>query len=289
MNAINISNNDDDCYKYKQVIEGNLAIVWVVLKKSHTLKKAYFTHDDFPLNHTFKTSEINQVTIPSELYDKNVDDEPIKILAIGGKAINSFKYIPLNRIIVSAGIKKLHPCAFAYLENVDEIILPRDIIQIPDKCFCYSGIKKIILKQEIKSIGKYAFYNAHQIKNIVIPDGCHTISEFAFAASSISHIKLGKGVKNVCEGAFCKCQNLKQIIWPENCVNIPIRCFCESRNLRKVEFKGNIESVNSLSFHDTNIYELNFLYNTIPPFIHPLYANSKVKKQVKIINPFYCE
>ena len=65
--------------------------------------------------------------------------------------------------------------------NVTDVILPKHLKYIPERCFAESKIKRIVIPDKVNSIGSSAFVNCRQLEQVVFPKSLEYIGSWAFS------------------------------------------------------------------------------------------------------------
>ena len=84
-------------------------------------------------------------------------------------------------------IKHIEGEAFAYNNDLKEIILPPNLETIGATAFLASGLKKIVIPKSVKAIGSAAFMDCKNLSEVVIEGKPH-IGSNAFAGDHIQRI-----------------------------------------------------------------------------------------------------
>ncbi|MBO5842076.1 MAG: leucine-rich repeat domain-containing protein, partial [Clostridia bacterium] len=78
---------------------------------------------------------------------------------------------------------------FQYCDNIQEVVFPERIVNIPESTFSYSGVVDYVVPAGIEKIETFAFYDAKQLESITIPVSVKTIGKSAFkGCDSMTHI-----------------------------------------------------------------------------------------------------
>lgn len=81
-------------------------------------------------------------------------------------------------------IKHIEGEAFAYNNDLKEIILPPNLETIGSTAFLASGLKKIVIPKSVKAIGDVAFMDCKYLSEVII-EGKPTIGSNAFGGDHI--------------------------------------------------------------------------------------------------------
>ena len=135
---------------------------------------------------------IAQIEPDLEVYDLttllySADIDPLKELDyipsnfMMGTHLNAPQSIDLSSLI---HIKHIEEYAFAFNNNLKEIILPPNLETIGSTAFLASGLKKIVIPKSVKAIGDVAFMDCKHLSEVVI-EGKPTINSNAFGGDHI--------------------------------------------------------------------------------------------------------
>lgn len=173
---------------------------------------------------------------------------PDNIVEIGKSAFN---YMQLEEINLPESLRKLNIYSFANCHwlNVDPLIIPEGVIEIPAQCFVNcQNFKKLVLPSTLRKIKQCAFYNT-RMEEVVFREGLECIENAAFHGSSeLKKAILPNSCLELGEFAFSMCDSLKELRLPEGIKRIPnnFASFCNL--LEKVNIPENVEIINDYAF-----------------------------------------
>ena len=98
-----------------------------------------------------------------------------------GTHLNAPQSVDLSNL---THIKHIENYAFAFNNNLKEIILPPNLETIGSTAFLASGLKKIIIPKSVKAIGDVAFMDCKYLSEVVI-EGKPSIGSNAFGGDHI--------------------------------------------------------------------------------------------------------
>ena len=182
---------------------------------------------------------------------------PDNIVEIGKSAFN---YMQLEEINLPESLRKLNIYSFANCHwlNVDPLIIPEGVIDIPAQCFVNcQNFKKLVLPSTLREIKQCAFYNT-RMEEVVFPEGLERIGNAAFHGSG----ELKKAIlPNSCleleDFAFSMCDSLKMLRLPEGIKKIPANFASYCNILQKVNIPESVEII------DQNAFQWAFLLKDI--------------------------
>ena len=178
------------------------------------------------------SDEVTEIIIPSS------------VTSIGGDAFRGAK--GLRRVICpdDGTLKSIGSYAFAYCENLEEVTLPKYLVDIGSYAFAYNdkltsvtvaelsdydepsfltvdsyaftedkGLKKITLPKHLTSIGDYAFYKCENLSEVILDEKGKTssVGRYALAYTAIEELYLPESVAALSEGALAYAENLRAI------------------------------------------------------------------------------
>lgn len=209
-------------------------------------------------------SQVEDNTIPFKaLFDSDKQylevDEPIylnirriilpdNITKIDGMA---FYRMRLETINLPSSLKELGLGSFGNCHwlNVDPLIIPEGVMEIPTQCFVNcQNFKKLVLPSTLRKIKQSAFYNT-RMEEVAFPEGLERIEMAAFHGSGeLKKAILPNSCLELGDFAFSMCDSLKELRLPEGIKRIPnnFTSFCNV--LEKVDIPENVEIIDENAF-----------------------------------------
>lgn len=208
-----------------------------------------------------------------------------RVTAIG-YPVNNCYYNPLTEP------DKFKPfeCGIQNIDTYDEVIIPREIDTIYQKCFYNSGFKSIVIPEGVKYIGESAFFYDINLENITFPRSIEYIGERAFRKtawlenmriSSAQHlvmindilidgiaatgnVSIPQHITKIAGWAFYgngtsdddAPSQLSSATIPDSVVEIGDYAFAECRNLSSVSIGTGLEKMGQLCFSRSGIEEI---------------------------------
>lgn len=151
---------------------------------------------------------------------------------------NSYKGKPITHIMAHA---------FAYENNISEIILSEALLNLGEQCFVGTGLTEIILPNSIRFFGEGVFsdctelikiqlpeklkhlpddtFNScEKLEHINLPSSLETIGNHVFKNNkSLISIEIPKSVTDIGSAIFDGCTSLKEVVIPESVARIDIQ------------------------------------------------------------------
>lgn len=162
--------------------------------------------------------------------------------------IELLELVPNGRLNFNKGIlitRESNP----YLKTTGTVILPDEIIRLPDKCFlgclaseikfpkglkslgeeCFSfsgSLTEVEIPEGVTHIGDRCFSNCESLSRVVIPSTLKEISIRCFSDSGVQDVVLSEGVEVLGMGCFASCR-LRRIVLPETLIRIEKGAFAD--------------------------------------------------------------
>lgn len=152
---------------------------------------------------------------------------------------------------------------FAYLYDMEEIVLPAKLKSIGDDAFIFCrSLKSINIPESVQEIGLRAFFGCSSLKSMKLPIGITEIkSGLLSGCTNLTSIDIPYTTEEIGHNAFSKCTSLKSIELPYSLNNMGISVFYGCTALTSVTIPKNIRYINDYTFYGCNslksIYALN--------------------------------
>lgn len=140
---------------------------------------------------------------------------------LGRRSFSGCKRLSCVKFQKSTMLKGIEAGVFQNCESIEEICLPKGIIEI----------------------GNRAFYRCTSLKTIELPEGIQIIGNEAFYQTAIQEIKLPSTLLEIGNSAFLKCKSLEFIQIPASVTKIGKWSFHGCGKLKIVEFLGDPEEI----------------------------------------------
>lgn len=141
-----------------------------------------------------------------------------------------------SKLVIPSCITTIGPYAFAYIEDVKEVIIPDSITNEPNGLsqFCFSGgeYTKIKFPNNLKNIpAGCCLYSS--LKTVKIPNSVEGIGEEAFSTTNLTSITIPPSVLYIHDGAFSY-SKLKKIVIPDTVQKIGTSVFSGCKSLTSI-------------------------------------------------------
>lgn len=152
---------------------------------------------------------------------------------------------------------------FAYLYDMEEIVLPAKLKSIGDDAFIFCrSLKSINIPESVQEIGLRAFLGCSSLKSMKLPIGITEIkSRLLSGCTNLTSIDIPYTTEEIGHNAFRNCTSLKSIELPYSLNNMGISVFYGCTALTSVTIPKNIRYISDYTFSRCNslksIYALN--------------------------------
>lgn len=152
---------------------------------------------------------------------------------------------------------------FAYLYDMEEIVLPAKLKSIGDDAFIFCrSLKSINIPESVQEIGLRAFLGCSSLKSMKLPIGITEIkSGLLSGCTNLTSIDIPYTTEEIGHNAFRNCTSLKSIELPYSLNNMGISVFYGCTALTSVTIPKNIRYISDYTFSRCNslksIYALN--------------------------------
>ncbi len=165
--------------------------------------------------------------------------------------------VDVPSVIDGKTVRKIGRGAFSNLDEITEVIIPKEIVEIDDNAFLgCSNLEKVTFEEgsNITSIGDYAFSGCFNLKEINLPNSIVTIGKFAFSGcTSLTDIVLPSGISTIDTGLFANCCNLSNIIFSPSITTIRDAAFKACVNLKSIVLPPSISTISTDAFFECSL------------------------------------
>jgi len=191
----------------------------------------------------------------------------------------------------SSHVKEINNKTFAFLKNIEKLIISKNVEDIKKHAFSDLDVKAIIFEEnsKVSSISSNVFNEANNLTNIIInekneyyssldgvlynkdqtilikypegrseeefiiPNSVTSIGNYAFfGASSLESIVIPDSVTSIGEGAFYDASSLEKIVIPESATSIGDYAFFGASSLTSIVIPKSVISIGNYAFSDIN-------------------------------------
>ena len=139
---------------------------------------------------------------------------PDSITLIGTECFAASK---IQNIELSKNLKHLGAHAFYRCRNLENIIIPKNVTEIPDACFaCCDKLKSITFLGDVEIFNKDVFYNCKQLEKFVFPKSTKRLGFCIFSGcDNLKYVEINGPVNIIPTGTFLNCYNLRTVVLPD--------------------------------------------------------------------------
>jgi len=113
-------------------------------------------------------------------------------------------------------------------------------------------VDSVVVGEGITSIGKFAL-PLLSVKEVTLPSTVKTINDWAFYNTSIDRLTLGSGLTKIGNRVFYSAMVGNRIVFPSKLSSIGKYAFSEMRDLRAIEFTGNMPTMGENAFGSMSV------------------------------------
>lgn len=262
--TLTISGNGDtvDCYEFKE-----------------KMRQPWSAYDD-QIRKVVIEKGITSVGCYSFMKCKNLESVqlPNSLKIIGDYAFNECG--SLKEIKIPDSVEKIYRNAFALCKKLKSVQLSKNLTELDDDVFKFTGLTKIVIPDGVKSIGYRAFCFCRDLKEVTLPNNLQYIYSWAFEyctsltavtlpdsleyiggttfsyCQKLKNVKIGNKLQEINENTFEFCESLNDIVLPNSLKTINERAFFGCSALTSVKFGDNITEIGEDAFVGCSMNEL---------------------------------
>lgn len=139
---------------------------------------------------------------------------------------------------------------FAYLYDMEEIVLPAKLKSIGDDAFIFCrSLKSINIPESVQKIGLRAFFGCSSLKSMKLPIGITEIkSGLLSGCTNLTSIDIPYTTEEIGHNAFSKCTSLTSVEMPLTVTKIGNQAFYRCTALVRQDIPSNVTEIGSEAF-----------------------------------------
>lgn len=178
----------------------------------------------------------------------------------------------LKEIKIPDSVENIYEYAFAGCKKLKSVQLSKNLTEIDDSVFQFTGLTEIVIPDGVKSIGYNTFCFCEDLKEVTLPNSLQRILGGAFLYCSsltavtlpdsleyiggeafynckkLKTVKFGNKLQEIADKAFEICESLNNIVLPNSLKTIAERAFFGCSALTSVKFGDNITEIGAQAF-----------------------------------------
>ncbi len=189
----------------------------------------------------------------------------------------------VTKVIVGEGITRLADYAFAYCQNLVEVVLPSTLEttgkysfsndtalttidfggtrEISDYAFspCWA-LGEVHIPGTVKTIGDHAFEGCVRLTSVTLNEGIESIGERAFYSARLTEIDIPGSVRTIDDYAFAWCVRLQNVTLHEGLKTIGTAAFMalgydNENGIKSIVIPDTVETIGCSAFQDCELLE----------------------------------
>lgn len=255
-----------------QMVGNSEQITWKIQFTQENEEYAYRTLPDDTIEIVKYLGENTNIVIPEKVDNKFVtsigggafeSNQTIEAVTVPSKVTilqyGAFAYCGNLKNVAfgeESALKEIGPQALKNCHRLTECNLPDSVKKIKDFSFkdC-SNLKEIHLGKELVELGERAF-SFSGLNSVIIPDGLKKAGRGAFYdCRYLAQVELGSGLEGIAEDMFSNCAKLEQLTLPENITYIGNYGFLDT-GIKEITMPDSISAIGRDAFAGTAWYDV---------------------------------
>lgn len=155
----------------------------------------------------------------------------------------------LKNIELPQGVELLGERAFNGCSSLTDIVFPESIKTINRYCFCEcTSLAEVVVPPNVTKLEYEVFGGCTSLSSVTLSEGLETLSNKVFRDCPIEKIYLPDSVQSISFFVFDGCEKLEEVSIGKNMETIGSYAFFENKSLKKVEYRGDIDSWIRINF-----------------------------------------
>ena len=168
----------------------------------------------------------------------------------------------ITKVFINDSVKKIGKGVFKKLENLEVVVLSKNLISIPDEAFMEcKRLKHVVIPETVTRIGGRVFAGCNSLLFAYLPDSIKRARWFDqpiwpdavttfVGCSSLKKAKMPKEIKGLFSHEFGGCKELEEVILPGELKKIDSETFVGCSQLSNVDMPEGLERIGYRAFAD---------------------------------------
>lgn len=157
-------------------------------------------------------------------------------------------WLNVDPLILPEGITEIPAQCFVNCQNFGKLVLPSSLRTIRDVAFCNTRISEVSFPENLDSIGVAAF-DGSSLTKAIIPNSCKKIGSLVFNnCVSLREISIPSGIKRIPNNIVAFCSSLETVNIPESVTDIGKCSFQYCDLLKNIKLPDGLKTIGSAAF-----------------------------------------
>lgn len=178
-----------------------------------------------------------------------------RLACLGGErttGTNAFAYLhDIQKIILPQNLTAIGAGTFFGCSSLPEIDIPNGVTKVGFEAFMYcTSLTEMSLPEDLTTLGSDAFYGCTGLKSISLPSGLTSIEWSTFyGCTNLASVTIPSGVTVIKDGAFSHCYSLGSVSLPSGLVEIGDDAFAGCSGIAKLKFPSGLTTIGKRAFY----------------------------------------
>ena len=166
----------------------------------------------------------------------------------------AWQKLGVKKVVVEQGITAIGKCAFAGMDSLTAVTLPRDLTEIRAWAFedC-DALAAVTLPDTVRFLGWEAFACCDALEELWLPDSVTTMSTGVFrGCTGLEAVYLSRGLKTIPTGTFQNCTGLRLVMMYPTTTIVEADAFAGCDGLEGLYWLGDAAQLQALEIRSGN-------------------------------------
>lgn len=178
---------------------------------------------------------------------------PSSLRELGLGCFGNCHWLNVDPLIIPEGVIEIPTQCFVNCQNFKKLVLPTTLRVIKQNAFYNTRMEEIVFPEGLECIEDAAFHGSGELKKAILPNSCLELGEFAFSmCDSLKVLRLPEGIKRIPNNFASFCNVLKKVNIPESIEIIDENAFQWCFDLKNIKFPTKLKAINAHAFINCN-------------------------------------
>ena len=184
---------------------------------------------------------------------------PSSLREFGLGSFGNCHWLNVDPLIIPEGVTEIPTQCFVNCQNFRKLVLPTTLRRIKENAFYNTRMEEVVFPEGMECIENAAFHGSGELKKAILPSTCLELGEYVFSmCDSLKELRLPEGIKRIPTNFASYCNVLEKVNIPETVEVIDENAFQWCFELKNIKLPAKLKSIKAHAFINCNIDSIVF-------------------------------